>query len=220
MDDSTDPAAVFACASSLYNACTKAAAGDPSMNLSEAYHGGDQFMREVMRVGELFESWACKHVDFDALNDVWPYLLEGRFGEACLEFMDAGAFAGFTEEDCLRVAFRLRLPISVDGGVPVPVFLEREHPNSTAAFRFIRIRTVWDALDESGVESFNWEDDPFDEEYSSPYFGIYGVDEDGTVEHIADRDRYSAARELIEMLVPGIGFPERAVGEGRCREAE
>jgi hypothetical protein len=70
------------------------------------------------------------------------------------------------------------------------------------------------------VESFNWEDDPFDEEYSSPYFGIYGVDEDGTVEHIADRDRYSATRELIEMLVPGIGFPERAVGEGRCREAE
>jgi hypothetical protein len=212
MDESNDPAAVFACALSLHTACLKAVDSDPSVNLSEAYQGGDQFMREMMRVADLFETWACEHVAFEALKDVWPYLLEDRFGDACLALMAPGDFAGFDRDDCLRVAFRLKLPVWTDCGVPVPVFIERAHPVSTSAFRFLRIRTVRDSLVENGVASFCEEDDPFDENFGEPYFGIYGLDEYGTVEHIADRDNYAAARELIENLVPGSGFPKRVVG--------
>jgi len=79
-----DPAAVFASALSLWQVCQKHAVGDTKLNLSECYNGMDQYMREVMRVASQFETWACLHIDFDELNDMWPYLLEDRFGENCL----------------------------------------------------------------------------------------------------------------------------------------
>src|SRR6185436_8295233 len=82
-----DPAAVFACALSLREACLKSAKANPQLNLSESYNGMDEFRREMMRVGNLLEAWACAHVVFDEVNDVWPYLMEDKFGDACLEFM-------------------------------------------------------------------------------------------------------------------------------------
>jgi len=51
MDEPLDPAAVFTCAKSLYDDCFER----KEINLSEAYQGGDGFMREVMRVGNEFE---------------------------------------------------------------------------------------------------------------------------------------------------------------------
>ncbi|MEN9576237.1 MAG: hypothetical protein RL514_4092 [Verrucomicrobiota bacterium] len=108
-----DSAAVFACALSLREACLKSAAADPAMNLSESYNGMDEFMREMMRVANLFEAWACEHVAFAECNEVWPYLLEDRFGDACLAVMSPTGLAAFDETDCLRVALHLRLPIVV-----------------------------------------------------------------------------------------------------------
>jgi hypothetical protein len=66
-------------------------------------------MREVMRIGQLFESWACNHVDFDQLTDVWPYLLRDRFGKECLSVLRPENLADFDQHDCRRVAARLRL---------------------------------------------------------------------------------------------------------------
>lgn len=57
-----------------------------------------------MPVPEMFEDWACRNVAFQELDDVWPYLLEDRFGAACLEIMSAESLAGFDADDCLRVA--------------------------------------------------------------------------------------------------------------------
>lgn len=74
----SDPAAEFAVALSIYTGLNKRRA----LSLSEAFNGYDQFMRSCMQVGRVFEAWACKHVDFDALADVWPYLLEEKFLEA------------------------------------------------------------------------------------------------------------------------------------------
>jgi len=212
MPDKNDPAAVFACALSLHTACMKAAERISSINLSEAYEGGDQFMREMMRVAELFEAWACEHVAFDALNYHWPYLLEERFGNACLTFMAPSSFAEFDRDDCFRVAFRLRLPIWADLGVPVPVRIDRMIPNASSTFRAIRIRTVRDDIELKEVESFVGEDDPFDKRFGKPYFGIYGLDDDGTFEHITDRDSYQSAKDFVWKLFPGIEFPERAIG--------
>lgn len=58
-------------------------------------------MRIVMNVANLFEGWACKHIDFDQNMDVWPYRLEDDFGEACLAEMFADSLDHFDEDDCL-----------------------------------------------------------------------------------------------------------------------
>lgn len=104
-----DPAAVFAIAVSLWRACGEAE--KTAVCLSDEYAGMDGLMREVMRVGTIFEDWACRHVDFAELGDVWPYLLEDRFGKECLAVAGAGELATFHENDCLRMALRLGLPI-------------------------------------------------------------------------------------------------------------
>ncbi len=59
-----DPAAVFASALSLWHACQKRAS-EEKLNLSECYNGMDQFMRELMRVANQIESWACSHIEFN-----------------------------------------------------------------------------------------------------------------------------------------------------------
>jgi hypothetical protein len=219
MDAPPDPAAVFACARSLHDACLQRAEVEPELNLSESYQGMDQFMREVMRVGNEFENWACRHVAFHELDDVWPYLLEECFGEACLEVMDAESLAGFGADDCLRVAFKLRLPMWADGSLPLPVCVEAPNPLPDAEFQHLRIQTIrheWDENGDGEVASFTEDDDPFDENYSAPVFGIYGV-KGGVLERIADRKTYADARALSEKLLPGIGFPEKVIAFSRPR---
>ena len=107
--ESADPAAIFAIATSLWDECHKHAAVDSSINLSDTYAGMDGFMREIMRIAAQFEAWACRHVDFTQLTDVWPYLLEDRFGKECLSVLLPEKLAAFDEHDCRRVAARLRL---------------------------------------------------------------------------------------------------------------
>ncbi len=216
MDEQPDPAAVFACAKSLHDACLERADAVPGLNLSEAYQGMDVFMREVMRVGEEFENWACRHVAFHELDDVWPYLLDERFGGVCLEIMDAGSLEGFDADDCLRIAFRLRLPVRVDGMLPLPVRVEAPNPLAGAEFRRLRIQTVRRELDEDGgMVPFTEDDDPFDENYGAPVFGIYGVKEDGLPEHLLNCGSYASARELLAKLLPGVGFAEEVVAFAR-----
>lgn len=110
-----DPAAVFAAALSLHDACLERAEADSSLSLSESYQGMDSFMREVMWAAEMFETWACEHVAFEEVDDVWPYLLEHRFGSAVLATMDADCLAGFNADLCLRIALKLRLPLRAGG---------------------------------------------------------------------------------------------------------
>src|SRR4051812_1127848 len=98
-----DPAAIFACALSLWQECDLHAKSNANLNLSDCFNGLDQFMRELMRVGTEFETWACRHLNFNELNDVWPYLLEDKFGTTCLSLMRVDALTDFNEQDCLRV---------------------------------------------------------------------------------------------------------------------
>ncbi len=108
-----DPAAHFAIALSLWRECHRQAADDPALNLGQAYLGIDSLMREVMRIARVFETWACAHVDFTQLDDVWPYLLEHRFGAECLSVLRPDRLADFDEHDCRRIAARLRLPVTL-----------------------------------------------------------------------------------------------------------
>ncbi len=106
-----DPAAHFAIAQSLWRECLRQAADDPTLNLSQAYHGIDSLMREVMWIAHMFEAWACQHVDFTQLTDVWPYLLDDRFGAECLSILRPEDLADFDTHDCRRIAAKLRLTL-------------------------------------------------------------------------------------------------------------
>lgn len=210
--EEVDPAAVFAIASSLRKACEERLKHDPALNLAEAYNGWDQFTRELMRVAVMFEEWACMHVAFDHMEDAWSYYLDNCFGEACLAGMDASAIASFDADDCLRVAFRLLLPVWENGELPIPVDVVVDNTCADSAFKAFRIQTVRDFLSEPLVVPYTDSDCPFDENLGERYFGIYGIDEDGFLEHIADRVSYGLARELVLKMVPGADCAERVVG--------
>ncbi|MDP4645638.1 MAG: hypothetical protein NWR51_07300 [Akkermansiaceae bacterium] len=210
--ETSDQAAVFAVAVSLRAACEKREAQDSRLNLSEAYSGMDEFWRELLRVGILFEEWACRHVAFDHLEEVWPYFLERLFGEACLAVMDATELASFDADDCLRLAFGLRLPVWEDGVLPIPVDVWVGNPVEGASFKAFRIQSVREHLSDAVVIPFTETSDPFDEELGERYFGIYGVEADGTLEHIADRRSYMFARDLVMKLAPGATCEERVMG--------
>lgn len=105
-----DPAAVFAVAMSLWEECHRLTSTKPDFNLSDTFSGMDGLMRNVMRIAELFESWACTHVNFDRLTDVWPYILQDRFGKECLSVLTLENISEFDRHDCARVAARLGLP--------------------------------------------------------------------------------------------------------------
>lgn len=104
-----DPAAIFAIAISLWQECHTRARQDSSFNLSDAYSGMDGLMREIMRIATQFENWACHHVDFTQLDDVWPYMMEDRFGKECLSILLAENLSDFDEYDCCHIAVRLGL---------------------------------------------------------------------------------------------------------------
>lgn len=108
-----DPAAVFGIAASL----DKFASGSAFKgNISETYNGGDQFMREIMKVGERFETWASAHVDFASNVDVWPYMLQDKFAIA----LDAARpdaimiLDKLTPEDFAAVAAELGLKLNAE----------------------------------------------------------------------------------------------------------
>lgn len=206
-NDPPDPAAIFGAALSLWNACRKREGRPDGLNLSEAYDGMDGLMRVVMKVAGMFEEWACKHIDFDQNMDVWPYLLEDKFGEACLSEMFADSLNHFNEEDCLRVALNLRLPIKHSTGLPVPIDVTVENTIPHSAFRKFRIQTVRCSGDLESVVPFVIGDDPYDEQFGVPFFGVYGVDKDGILEQIADRDTYGDAVALVQKLVPDAVLP-------------
>lgn len=106
-----DPASVFGAASSLWEACLCRARADLSIDLSAAYNGYDELMREVMRIGLCFEAWACQNIEFEAFDEVWPYKLQEEFGEACLGLFAPTDLSRLDFDDCLFIAIRLGLPL-------------------------------------------------------------------------------------------------------------
>jgi len=212
MSENPDPAAVFAAAWSLHEACVVRAKSDPSIDLSDSYKGGDEFLRQVMRIGDLFERWACEHVKFTELEDVWPYRLQDDFGAACLEVYHAGSLMYFDLDDCLRVALKLGVPVRAGGGLPVPVCVDAPNPNQGARFVRFRIQTVRQLLAETGeMEPFTAGDEPFDEEYGKPLFGIYGGTAAGLLENIAYLTSLADASKLLISMMPEISLPREVV---------
>ncbi|MFM2168274.1 MAG: hypothetical protein RIS79_2645 [Verrucomicrobiota bacterium] len=213
IQETVDPAAVFACAASLREACEEVA-GQQSINLSEVFNGIDQFWRVMMRVGDLFEAWACENVAFDSLTEVWPYLLMERFGAACLAWMPLESLDGFDEEDGVPVAMKMNVPLIYREGVGLPLDLMVPNPVAGSPFVLWRIQTVrWDAHEESMVP-VQYGDDPHEADAGAVVVALYGVEADGRLEQVRDSKTYSEARALARKLAPGVAFPEVPVVSG------
>ena len=189
------------------------------LNLSECYNGGDEFMRVVMCVGTQFETWASMHIAFDELNDVWPYMMEDKFGAACVTVVGAECLAQFNNDDCLRVALQMRLPVKVSAGLHVPIDVTANNPVTGSTFHAFRIQTVRILHGEDTCEPFSFDDDPFDENFSEPHFALYGVGSGGLLEHIADRRTYADILTLACKLAPGIAFQECSTFSPKQSEA-
>lgn len=198
-----DSAGVLGAAVSLLNACRQS-----KLDLSDVYQGWDQLMREVMRIAIRFEEWSCLYVDFGELGECWPYFLDDRFGPACLKVVFPTELRSFGEKECVRVAMNLELPVWVRDGVCVPVDVRARNPVEGSPFREFRIQAVREELRAGGIEAFQLGDDPFDVDYGSPFFALYGVTYEGVSEHVADRKLYAYAIELAQKLAPGIELPE------------
>jgi len=201
-----DPAAVFACALSLWKECHKLAQIDKGLNLSESFNGMDECMRVMMRVAARFEDWSSLHIAFEELDSVWPYMIEDHFGEACLSLMLPARLAEFDDTDCLRVALRLHLPVRFDTDLPLPVCVTAANPTTGSGFSTFRIVTMRESHNGKTRELLSFDDDPFDERFGPPFFSLYGVDSDGRHEHIADRKTYAEAAKLARKLSPAIEF--------------
>lgn len=211
----SDPAAVFAAATSLWQACHQREANDPALNLAAAYQGMDELMRVVMRVAEYFEAWACRHVVFTHIDATWSYLLIDRFGAACLKAIPPTALSTFNSVACLCVSFHLRLPLRADGSLPLPVDVRASHPAPNSGFAELRIQSVRDELASDQTIPFTEDQDPFDTAMGPPYFALYGRSNNDLWEHIADRKSYSEARLLALKLVPNLEIPITPVCFGR-----
>jgi hypothetical protein len=205
-----DPAAIFCCAVSLRDAAMPLSdAGD--YTLSDAYSGWNGFLQEVMRVATLFETWATAHVAFDHLGEVWPYFMEDRFGDACVEVADVWALASFDEMDCVRIVQHLQLPLYYEDGLVIPLEVRARSTVAGSAFVEFSIQTVRRHLVDAEVVPFISGDELWDDDYELPRLALHGITAEGQRERIADFATYREAVALVAKLAPGIDFPERPV---------
>ncbi|MBB5033339.1 hypothetical protein [Prosthecobacter vanneervenii] len=205
-NDSLDPAAVFSCAVSLRDACEQSAKME-KFDLSDAFNGLDQFFRELMRIACLFEEWSCKHVAFDEMYEVWPYLLEDKFGAACLQRMSLEDLKHFDAEDCPLVAMNLLLPLHYQDEPRLPLDVTVVNPVPASPFTHWRIQTLRCLSGDDAFEPMCYGDDPSDPEYETSILALYGVNKAGLIEHIKDFTNYADAVAFAVKIAPGVEFP-------------
>lgn len=210
-----DPAAVFAAAHSLWETAHRLCRLDPALNLGKSYGGFDSFMRVLMQVATRFEEWCCSHIAFEAFTNVWPYYLHEQFGDACLERIDVRQLGEFDADDCLVIALAMRLPVRVDGALPIPVFVTAANPIPGSAFDRYRISSHRTHAVSGDAVPFEADDDPFDENFSPPFYRLSGITSGDVSEPISDRDTYAEALALARRIAPGIGFTEPVTSETR-----
>lgn len=204
---SPDPAGVFAVAHSLWIAVFESSTRPGKLALSDFYQGLDELMRLVLRIGVLFESWSCRHIAFDTLDEVWPYFIADNFGSSWLRIHDVYSLRSFNEQDCLRAAWHLGLPIRVSDEFVLPMSVRVANPNTDSPFVEFWIQTTRTARTGGNPKLFTTLDELFDEEYKRPCYSLYGRTRSGNIKHIASRTSYTLMTSLAKNLIPTVAFP-------------
>ena len=106
-----DLAAILGAACSLKVVWIEDAGLETRLRLTEVLPGVDSVMEEILRIAIRFETWSCRNVDFEELNEVWPYYLEAEFGRACSEALDLQRLPAFGDPECAAIARVLGLPL-------------------------------------------------------------------------------------------------------------
>jgi len=99
----------FLAACSLRDAAVAAAqgcGGDLSAPFTDGYLG---FVRLCRDIAEKFEQWAVEHVDWERIDEVWPYFLEENFGDAVLSVV--GGYSNIEFATPEEIAKKLKLPL-------------------------------------------------------------------------------------------------------------
>jgi hypothetical protein len=106
-----DPAAILGAACSLKRVWIDDVDLETRLQLAQRLPGVDSVMREILQIATRFEVWACRNVDFEEWDEVWPYFLEAEFGEACVKALDLERLPIFGDVECAAIAKVLRLPL-------------------------------------------------------------------------------------------------------------
>jgi hypothetical protein len=208
---SPDPAGVFAAAHSLWTAIFESSDRPEKASLSHCYQGLDQLMRDVLRVGLLFETWSCRHIAFDEVDEVWPYFVADNLGTTWLRIFDAYSLGDVNERDCLHAAWHLRLPIRMSEEFVLPVTVDVGNPNADTAFVGFRIQTTRTLKNGSRMMPFTVSDELFDESYVMACYSLYGRTGAGDSELLASRATYSETVSLAKRLVKNVEFPSAII---------
>jgi hypothetical protein len=110
-----DSAGVFAAALSLWSIVAKDV--KPYSEFAEAVGGCDNLMRITIDIATAWEAWACDHINFDETEDVWPYMIQDKFGSAFEKTRSLlDVFTTYKNSQDLnttfhRIAARLELPM-------------------------------------------------------------------------------------------------------------
>lgn len=193
---------------SIWEACHALEKGSRAWSISDHFHGADCLMRHAMNIATEFENWACVHVCFESSTEVWPYFLHENFGSVLLEIVTVGGLMDFDTHDCLRVALRLGCHIYYSDALPLPLCLEVLNPSLGERFEKVRIEVVHLSLDGRSYSPITADHIIASPRPLLPIYGIYGVDSNGLLEHMADRSTYVQARSLVLRLFPSLGFAE------------
>ena len=203
----SDPAAIFAASKSLWETCHEAASSSET-NLSELFNGVDELMRECLRIATTFEEWACSHVCFEEITEVWPYFLEEQFGSVCLEHIPLEHLASFRRDDSFSVSLKLKIPLLHTKVMVLPLNIEVQNPNLDSEFKAIKIQTVHRLIESNSIEPFTKSKINELEHSNNPFYAIYGRDSKNLLIHISDQLCYENAHKLCQKLFPGINFPK------------
>lgn len=179
-------------------------------DISEAYQGVDECMRRCMHLGRVFEVWACDHIHFDSLQNVWPYYLEDHIGPAIEKmFWEANHTIPimWDDSDLLSLAVNLRLPVLIAETTGSSMDIVWELPRSRPGeFQAYQVRTVRTTPDGESVEHYSIGDAAHynnDDNHSPILFALYGsLDaEDPVWEFVFEMPSYEALRITAQRLL-------------------
>jgi hypothetical protein len=205
--EAPDAAAEFAIAKGLYDYF----ANKQSYDISEIYNGADEFMRRCAHLGRLFEAWSCDHVDFNAMQDVWPYYLEDHVGPAVESMFweqNCEIPVRWGEDELLSLATKLRLPVRIQNTPNCSMNVEwAAAPAQQGRYQRYQVRTVRHSEDGWAMEHYTVEDAQERHAADNDHpvlFALYGsLESSGEWEFICEAPSYDVLRtSMLRMLGP------------------